>query len=82
MQARFNPVDDVLVTCGIHHVKFWTMVGDNQLKAVYAYADVCRRMLTYRMLTYAGWRQPAKVEEGRVWTRRSVARMLTYADVC
>jgi len=32
-QARFNPVDDVLVTCGVRHIKFWTLVGDNQLKS-------------------------------------------------
>ena len=31
-EARFNPVDDVLVTCGVGHVSFWTMLGDNQLK--------------------------------------------------
>eukprot|EP00961_Rhodomonas_salina_P125578 1691705-Rhodomonas_salina.1 len=23
---RFNPVDDVLVTCGVRHIKFWTLV--------------------------------------------------------
>lgn len=23
----------MLVTCGVRHIKFWTLVGDNQLKA-------------------------------------------------
>jgi len=32
-EARFNPVDDVLVTCGVGHVHFWSLLGDNQLKS-------------------------------------------------
>ena len=47
-EARFNPVDDVLVTCGVSHVKFWSMQGDNQLKgkkAVYGQDGLSHTML-------------------------------------
>jgi microtubule-associated protein-like 6 len=46
--AQFNPVDDVLVTCGVRHIKFWNIVGDNQLKAkrgIYGQEGVQHTML-------------------------------------
>lgn len=41
-------MDDVLVTCGVRHIKFWTLVGDNQLKAkrgVYGQEGVSQTMM-------------------------------------